>query len=48
MVRGGVFALDGSRQLIAQASGPVAQAQELGRAVSEELFAQGAADLLDN
>ena len=48
VVRGGVFALDGSRQLIAQASGPVAQAQELGRAVSEELFAQGAADLLDN
>ena len=48
VVRGGVFALDGSRQLIAQASGPVVQAQELGRAVSEELFAQGAADLLDN
>ncbi|WP_408932105.1 hydroxymethylbilane synthase [Corynebacterium sp. YSMAA1_1_D6] len=48
VVRGGVFALDGSRQLIAQASGPAAQAQELGRAVSEELFAQGAADLLDN
>ena len=46
VVRGGVFALDGSRQLIAQAQGEASEAEELGRAVSEELFAQGAADLL--
>ncbi|MHB2253154.1 hydroxymethylbilane synthase [Corynebacterium aurimucosum] len=46
IVRGGVFALDGSRQLIAQAQGEASEAEELGRAVSEELFAQGAADLL--
>lgn len=46
VVRGGVFALDGSRQLIAQAQGTADEAEELGRAVSKELFAQGAADLL--
>ncbi|OFP66318.1 hydroxymethylbilane synthase [Corynebacterium sp. HMSC074C01] len=46
VVRGGVFALDGSGQLIAQAQGPASEAEELGRAVSKELFAQGAADLL--
>ena len=46
VVRGGVFALDGSRQLIAQAQGAASEAEELGRAVSKELFAQGAADVL--
>lgn len=48
-VRGGVFALDGSRQLTATASGiaaDAAEAAELGARVSDELFAQGAADLL--
>ena len=45
-MRGGVFALDGSRQLIAQAQGAASEAEELGRAVSKELFEQGAADLL--
>ena len=48
-VRGGVFALDGSRQLTATASGAAmdaAEAAELGTRVSDELFAQGAADLL--
>ena len=45
-VRGGVFALDGSRQLTATASGAAAEAAELGARVSDELFAQGAADLL--
>lgn len=46
VVRGGVFALDGSRQLIAQAQGSASEAEELGRAISKELFAQGAADVL--
>ena len=45
-VRGGVFALDGSRQLTATASGPAAEAAELGARVSDELFAGGAAELL--
>ncbi|WP_411702847.1 hydroxymethylbilane synthase [Corynebacterium sp. LaCa142] len=48
-VRGGVFALDGSRQLTATASGAAtdaAEAAELGTRVSDELFAQGAAELL--
>lgn len=49
-VRGGVFALDGSRQLTATAAGTavgtVEEAMELGARVSDELFAQGAADLL--
>ncbi|MER0000355.1 hydroxymethylbilane synthase [Corynebacterium sp. KPL4015] len=45
-VRGGVFALDGSRQLTATASGAAAEAAELGARVSDELFTQGAADLL--
>jgi len=45
-VRGGVFALDGSRQLTVTASGTAAEAAELGARVSDELFAQGAADLL--
>ena len=48
IVRGGVFALDGSRQLTAQARGAAEDAEALGRAVSEELFAQGAAELLNN
>ena len=48
VVRGGVFALDGSRQLISQAHGKAEDAQALGRAVSEDLFAQGAAELLAN
>lgn len=49
-VRGGVFALDGSRQLTATAAGTAVgtaeEAMELGARVSDELFAQGAADLL--
>ncbi|MCQ9333587.1 hydroxymethylbilane synthase [Corynebacterium phoceense] len=43
-VRGGVFALDGSRQLISEATGTDASA--LGHRVAEELFARGAAELL--
>ncbi len=45
-VRGGVFALDGSRQLIATASGSAAEAADLGARISDELFAGGAAELL--
>ena len=47
-VRGGVFALDGSRQLLATASGSLNDAAALGSAVSEELFSRGAAELLGN
>ena len=47
-VRGGVFALDGSRQLLASATGPLSDAAQLGSAVSEELFSRGAAELLGN
>ena len=47
-VRGGVFALDGSRQLLATASGSLSDAAALGSAVSEELFSRGAAELLGN
>ena len=43
-VRGGVFALDGSRQLISEATGTDASA--LGHRVAEDLFARGAAELL--
>ena len=45
-VRGGVFALDGSRNIILTEQGPAAQARELGEKVASGLFAQGAADLL--
>ena len=45
-VRGGVFALDGSRQLTATASGSAAEAADLGARISDELFAGGAAELL--
>lgn len=46
VVRGGVFALDGSRQILATARGAAESAAELGRGVSEELFAHGAAEIL--
>ena len=46
VVRGGVFALDGSRQLTATASGSAAEAADLGARISDELFAGGAAELL--
>ena len=45
-MRGGVFALDGSRQLTATASGSAAEAADLGARISDELFAGGAAELL--
>lgn len=47
-VRGGVFALDGSRQLIREAAGPASDARALGEAVASQLFDDGAADLLGN
>ena len=47
-VRGGVFALDGSRQLLASATGPLSDAAQLGSAASEELFSLCAAELLGN
>lgn len=47
-VRGGVFALDGSRQLIREATGPASDARALGEAVASQLFDDGAADLLGN
>lgn len=45
-VRGGVFALDGSRQLLAEHTGRLDEAAQLGAAVSDQLFADGAAELL--
>lgn len=45
-VRGGVFALDGSRQILAEATGEVESAAQLGTEVSDSLFAQGAAEIL--
>ena len=45
-VRGGVFALDGSRQILAEATGEVERAAQLGTEVSDSLFAQGAAEIL--
>lgn len=46
VVRGGVFALDGSRQILASARGEAESATELGHRISEELFANGAAEIL--
>ncbi len=46
IVTGGVFALDGSSQLKAQASGSAQEAEELGLRVATELFSAGAAQLL--
>ncbi|MDU0479038.1 hydroxymethylbilane synthase [Staphylococcus chromogenes] len=43
---GGVFALDGSVALRAQASGPKTQAYELGVQVARELLSQGAAEIM--
>ena len=45
-VYGGVFALDGSRQLSSSRSGDPAQAAQLGQQVAEDLIAQGAATIL--
>ncbi|MDD7581786.1 hydroxymethylbilane synthase [Corynebacterium sp. 32222D000AT] len=45
-VRGGVFALDGTRQILAEATGEVERAAQLGTEVSDSLFAQGAAEIL--
>lgn len=45
-VRGGVFALDGSTQLIKEATGPLDQAIQLGESVSEALYAAGAAEII--
>ena len=46
-IYGGVFALDGSKQLLAQETGPLENAAELGLEVAEKLFAQGASSILD-
>ncbi|MEX3558962.1 hydroxymethylbilane synthase [Corynebacterium sp. LK2522] len=45
-VRGGVFALDGTCQILAEATGEVERAAQLGTEVSDSLFAQGAAEIL--
>ena len=45
-LRGGVFAMDGSRQITAARSGSIDQSISLGEEISEELFAQGAAQFL--
>ncbi|OFS21283.1 MULTISPECIES: hydroxymethylbilane synthase [Corynebacterium] len=45
-VRGGVFALDGARQILAEATGEVERSAQLGAEVSDSLFAQGAAEIL--
>ena len=44
-LRAGVFALDGSRQLVEEAQG--ADPAELGRKVAEVLLERGAADLME-
>ena len=44
-LRAGVFALDGSRQLVEEAQG--ADPAELGRKVAEALLERGAADLIE-
>lgn len=45
-VRGGVFGLDGTEQIIVSDTGPAANTRELGEKVAASLFDQGAADLL--
>ena len=45
ILRAGVFALDGSRQLVEEAQG--ADPAELGRKVAEVLLERGAADLME-
>ncbi|MGD7003108.1 hydroxymethylbilane synthase [Corynebacterium halotolerans] len=45
-VTGGVFALDGSRQLLSTRTGPTNDVLALGKQVAEELLASGAADLI--
>lgn len=45
-MRGAVFSQDGSRALRAEASGPAAQAESIGRALAEELLVRGAAGLI--
>ncbi|WP_425486424.1 hydroxymethylbilane synthase [Corynebacterium incognita] len=45
-VRGGVFALDGSRQIVKESTGPLSAALAIGDAVAEALFAAGATELL--
>ena len=45
-LRAGVFALDGSRQLIHSAMSDVSEAAELGERVARELLAQGASDVM--
>ena len=45
-LRAGVFALDGSRQLIHSAVSDVSEAAELGERVARELLAQGASDVM--
>lgn len=46
-VRGGVYALDGSRSLVREATGSLNDSLALGDKVAEELFAAGAAELLN-
>lgn len=43
---GGVFALDGSRQLLSTHTGPAAEATALAEKVAAELLASGAADII--
>ncbi|MDY3128067.1 MAG: hydroxymethylbilane synthase [Corynebacterium sp.] len=45
-IYGGVFALDGTAQLKAEAAGAIADAEDLGIDVAAKLFEQGAAELL--
>ena len=45
-LRAGVFALDGSRQLIHSAVSDVLEPVELGERVARELLAQGASDVM--
>jgi hydroxymethylbilane synthase len=45
-LRGLVGAVDGSKIIQAQVSGPKAQAEQIGHALAQQLLAQGAADIL--
>lgn len=46
-VHGGVFALDGSKQMVAAETGPLENAYDLGVKVAESLLEQGASEILD-
>lgn len=46
-VHGGVFALDGSKQMVAAETGPLENSYDLGVKVAESLLEQGASEILD-